>query len=263
MNSVEVAKGDEFAKGMVKWEDDDFQNINNYINWQVETVRPLLGERVLEVGAGHGVFASLLLKKRDFERYVAIEPSVNFFEKLQKRLPQVETANKTLDDLDDSYDGQFDSIFSVHVLEHIEDDVAFLRNAKRLLRPGGRMIFLVPALNCLMSQMDRNIGHFRRYNKQMIIDIAGQAGYSVVQLKYDNFIGILGWWWFCKIRNVHYQTKGKKKKLMWAFNFFDKVVLPTIGRMERVFPPPVGLSLTGVLEKPADENVRGGTHEVS
>jgi SAM-dependent methyltransferase len=41
-------------------------------------------------------------------------------------------------------DGSFDAIVCSHVLEHIEDDAAAMREMRRLLRPGGWAIVMVP-----------------------------------------------------------------------------------------------------------------------
>ncbi len=49
------------------------------------------------------------------------------------------------------------------VLEHIQDDEAFLRNLYSLLRPGGRLYLTVPAYSWLWSADDDYAGHFRRY----------------------------------------------------------------------------------------------------
>jgi hypothetical protein len=49
------------------------------------------------------------------------------------------------------------------VVEHIEDDIGFLRHLWDLLEPGGMLYLTVPAFNFLWSHEDVNAGHFRRY----------------------------------------------------------------------------------------------------
>jgi len=51
------------------------------------------------------------------------------------------------------------------VLEHIEDHAAAARDLRRLLKPGGRAILSVPALQQLFGQHDIELGHYRRYSK--------------------------------------------------------------------------------------------------
>ena len=60
--------------------------------------------------------------------------------------------------------GEFDSAVMINVLEHIEDDVAALRTLRRLLRPGGRIVLYVPALNGLYGAYDRKVGYFHVVN---------------------------------------------------------------------------------------------------
>lgn len=60
--------------------------------------------------------------------------------------------------------GKFDLILMLDVLEHVEDDVEFLRETVRQnLRPGGTLLISVPAWKHLISQHDRWLHHFRRY----------------------------------------------------------------------------------------------------
>jgi 2-polyprenyl-3-methyl-5-hydroxy-6-metoxy-1,4-benzoquinol methylase len=49
------------------------------------------------------------------------------------------------------------------VLEHIDDEQAFLREIRRCLAPGGRIYLSVPAGRWLWSDDDVQAGHFRRY----------------------------------------------------------------------------------------------------
>jgi SAM-dependent methyltransferase len=65
------------------------------------------------------------------------------------------------------------------VLEHIRDDVGFLQEVKRLLRPRGRVYLTVPAYPWLWSDEDAAAGHCRRYSLDSVCRTLKQAGYSV------------------------------------------------------------------------------------
>jgi len=248
---------DPFAKGMVAWSQEDEKVLENYRLWQVGLISPYLGSRTIEVGAGNGIFAQAVLDGRSFERYIALEPSDHFFEGLKDIAREtsggVEVQQATIDEVvrDGSLLGTFDSVFSVHVLEHIEDDLNFVRKAFQLIRPGGHFVALVPALDFLYSPLDKTIGHFRRYEKAKMSRLAESAGVEVVMNRYDNLIGILGWLWVCKIRKVDYQSNENKRKLKGYFSFFSNYILPFASRIEKVVPPPIGLNLSCVLRKPA------------
>jgi len=49
------------------------------------------------------------------------------------------------------------------VLEHVQDDKAFLRMVARCLKPGGMLYITVPAYGAMWSSDDERAGHFRRY----------------------------------------------------------------------------------------------------
>ena len=245
-----AASSNDVAKGMVHWEASDCDNLSNYTRLQTEWILPYIGRRVLEVGAGGGRLTSTLHAQVKFDRYVAVEPSPVLLKQFQSRCPGVEVNQTRIEDLPAQYSSEFDTILLVHVLEHIEEDLEFLRRLCRFLKPGGRIIILVPALNWLMSDLDRNIGHFRRYDNGMMRRLSDELGLPLEVLRYENLIGIPGWLWFCKIRKVHYQESGSKRKLFWAFNIFDKYILPWIAKIEKWIPPPIGLHLTAILKDP-------------
>jgi SAM-dependent methyltransferase len=68
-------------------------------------------------------------------------------------------------------DDTFDLAVAFDVLEHIEDDVKAVAELKRVLKPGGRFVFSVPANQALFSAHDRALGHFRRYSKSSTRDL--------------------------------------------------------------------------------------------
>jgi len=60
--------------------------------------------------------------------------------------------------------GSMPAVGVFDVVEHIEDDVAFLRHLRDLLEPGGMLYITVPAYQLLWSQADVTAGHYRRHN---------------------------------------------------------------------------------------------------
>lgn len=68
------------------------------------------------------------------------------------------------------------------VLEHVDDGAA-LAECRRVLRPGGLLVALVPAWPCLWSERDRRAGHRRRYTRRTLRDAVAGAGFRVVELR--------------------------------------------------------------------------------
>ena len=85
------------------------------------------------------------------------------------------------------------------VLEHIDNDIAFLEDLEKLLIPGGRVFLTVPAYNILHSNEDDEAGHFRRYTKKSLSRCMKAAGLEVEYTSY--FFSILPLPIFCFINS--------------------------------------------------------------
>ena len=250
-----MSDSDQFVRGMSAWSEDDDAVLDRYRLWQLDLISPYLGRTVLEVGAGNGRFANVAHQEgRSFDRYLALEPGTHFFtglQKLQRAIPNFKVEDSVIDALPASCTAAFDTVLSIHVMEHVEDDEAFLRQCLEKVSANGFVVILVPALNALYSDLDRKIGHFRRYDKPMMRELARRAGAELLVNRYDNLIGVLGWYWICKVRGVDYHTAENKKALKGSFGFFSRYVLPVMSAVEKHVSPPIGLNLTAVLRRKA------------
>ena len=79
---------------------------------------------------------------------------------------------------------RYDLLLLFDVLEHIEDDGAFLDAGLDMLKPGGRLMVNVPALQSLFSAYDRAAGHVRRYSLPELANRLEQHGLVVEQGTY-------------------------------------------------------------------------------
>ncbi|HEX3804251.1 MAG TPA: class I SAM-dependent methyltransferase [Solirubrobacteraceae bacterium] len=77
-------------------------------------------------------------------------------------------------------DQSVDVAVTVNLLEHVPDDGLALREIARILRPGGRMVAVVPAGPRTYDYYDRFLGHERRYAKRELWDKCSGAGLSPV-----------------------------------------------------------------------------------
>jgi len=66
------------------------------------------------------------------------------------------------------------------VIEHLEDPVPALLEARRVLMPGGVVLVTAPAHAWLWSEADRFLGHHRRYTRQMVRRDLERAGFQVL-----------------------------------------------------------------------------------
>jgi SAM-dependent methyltransferase len=83
-------------------------------------------------------------------------------------------------------DGSFDLAVSLDVVEHLDDDLAALRELRRVVRPGGALLVTVPAYQWLWSGHDVINHHCRRYTRRSLQRAAEQAGWQQVRTTYFN-----------------------------------------------------------------------------
>lgn len=83
-------------------------------------------------------------------------------------------------------DHTFDLVTALDVVEHIDDDVAGLREMRRVLRPGGRVLLFVPTFMFLWGLQDDVSHHRRRYRMTELRQAATAAGLEVERTTYAN-----------------------------------------------------------------------------
>jgi SAM-dependent methyltransferase len=80
----------------------------------------------------------------------------------------------------------FDLAVSLDVIEHLDDDLAALRELRRVVAPGGALLITVPAYQWLWSGHDVVNHHYRRYTRRSLLCVAEQAGWESVRTTYFN-----------------------------------------------------------------------------
>ena len=155
----------------------------NYNRFLIEELlawsRGLAG--VLDFGAGNGRFAAAL--HEEGVDVHAIEPDSGLRDKIEaKGVP-------TYESLDRVEDRHFQGVYSINVLEHLEDDAEFLRGFHRCLQPGGRLFIYVPAFPVLFYANDERVGHVRRYTRSVLVNRIRTAGFDVEHAGYVDCLG--------------------------------------------------------------------------
>lgn len=211
--------------------------------WLYEEMKPYLGNRILEVGCGVGNFVRHLSNS---ELYIGTDIAHSSVEQVKQTYQDhLNMEAFVLDVTDPNFKTlakfQPDTIISINVFEHIEDHFLAMQHCHHALAPGGKLIIVVPAHQAIYGTMDSSIGHYRRYNKRTLAKVMEQAGFSVLTQKYINAAGALGWY-------INGRLFKKETPPSDQLKFFNKLV-PTLKRIERAIPPPVGISVLTVSEK--------------
>ncbi len=214
-----------------------------YFAWQAQIAKEQLGRRIVEVGCGTGNFTQHLV---DRELVVGLDVVDGCVEQARERFsgrPNLQFRN--LDVQDPAFRElntlRPDSVVCLNVLEHVRDDRLALEHMRQVLIPGGRAVFLLPAFESLYGPIDENLGHFRRYSKPSWRALAEAAGFRVKISRYFNSIGFFGWWANARIFKKQSQSEGQ-------IELFDRVVVPTLSKLEGWVEPPFGQSIFTVIE---------------
>jgi SAM-dependent methyltransferase len=83
-------------------------------------------------------------------------------------------------------DGEFDLVTALDVVEHLDDDLAGLREFRRVLRPGGHILLFVPTFMFLWGVQDEVSNHRRRYRLPELRRVVEKAGFEIERTTYAN-----------------------------------------------------------------------------
>lgn len=162
-----------------------------YAHSKYELILRYLADRtnlhILNVGCGSGELSFLLAQLG--HHVIGIDPAEKYIAVARKTLVRLALSNCSfLVSSVEEYEPteHFDCVISTDVLEHIEHDrVAFTKMAE-LVAPGSTIIVTVPAGPWLFGYHDKSLGHFRRYTRPSLRQIAD--GYCQIErLRYFGF----------------------------------------------------------------------------
>jgi SAM-dependent methyltransferase len=191
---------------------------------------------VLDFGAGMGLYADML--KDDTKSTIdCLEPD----KKLQKMLTK--KGYKVLASADDLKPNSYDVIYSLNVMEHIEDDHKVFGQLTKALKKNGIIVIYVPAFQSLYSSMDKLVEHHRRYRKSHLRKMANDNDLKIVTLQYCDPIGFGAALAFKAVGNKSGVISPRSVKI------YDRVAFPVSRIVEPASKHIVGKNVVLVAEK--------------
>ncbi len=206
-----------------------FDNYKNFRNYQLNLIKVYLGNRLAEVGPGSG--ANLHYYYKYPNKIDLYEPSKNLYLNLKKKFKQknIRIFNKKF-----NTNIKYDTIIYLDVIEHIKNDAQEIKKAFKALKKNGYLVIGVPAFQHLYSNFDRDINHFKRYNKGDFGKILKKIKHKKVDMFYYDSIGYI-FSLMSKLFISDYKKDFEKKlifwnSIIWISKILDKIVFRLFGK---------------------------------
>jgi SAM-dependent methyltransferase len=129
-----------------------------------------------DVGAGDMLYVTRQLAERSIHRVIAVDTAF--------ALPVAASMVDAHTSISKVPRAGTDCAFLMDVLEHVDRDDVFLREALTIMRPGGLVVITVPAHRRLWSDHDVFLGHRRRYSRRDLLQLLESCGLIVHECFY-------------------------------------------------------------------------------
>ena len=231
----DIYHADEYGSGILV----HLESARRFNLWMGEVLRPYVGDRILEIGAGIGNLTKQFIPR---ELYVVSDINPHYLQYLHSYAhgkPYIHVLHVDAGNPEHfrNLGGAFDTVLMINVLEHVPDEEIALKNVWSALAPGGRAVILVPCHPSLYGSLDVVLGHRERYTKSSLQHALERVGFRLEELFDFNRCSVPGWWVNGKLLRKKTFSKPQLKILDSA--------MPVLKRVDR-FLPWQGLSMIAV-----------------
>lgn len=132
--------------------------------------------RIVDIGCGDAYFTTELAKKHNLTNIYGVDINGEDYKN--------ENGVKIVNDIEKIPFNYVNMYIMMDVLEHIEDDVAYLEGVRKQISDGGVLFVTVPAFQCLFSEHDKFLKHYRRYSYRELRDKMEKVGFEIIEAHY-------------------------------------------------------------------------------
>ena len=202
--------------------------------------KKFLKNKTLEVGAGLGSFTRNYFKEINDVSITEIDQ--NNFNILKEKFKneQINIFSEKIQQIN----GKFESIIYLNVLEHIESDLEEIDDALSKLSKGGYLIIVVPAHQKLFTNFDKEIGHFRRYDKKFF-----KRNYKNASIEKLVYVDAMGYFLYF-LNKVIFSKETYPSSL--KVQIWDKIFTPITIFIDFILGYKFGKNVLCVLKKTSD-----------
>lgn len=202
---------------------------------------------ILEIGSGIGLITEDLA---NIAPVTATDISKDFCSMLKEKFwyrPDIKVVNWDATQSSGLDDQKFDLIVAFNVLEHIKDDQEALENWRQMLNDEGQLVLLVPSSPGLFSNIDKAVGHYRRYEATKLKETLAK-NFEIQECTFGNSLGVFGWY----LNGVLLKRQTLSKGLLTFYSFFKPFLRPVEAVLERF----MGLNILVVCSKAKADSKR-------
>jgi SAM-dependent methyltransferase len=210
------------------------RNYNRWLTNKIIAGKPLRAAKIADLGAGRGTLAEML-RARGLG-ISCVEPDPENQAVLRRLGFQVHST------MEEYELGSLDYVYTLNVLEHVNDDEALVRVAFSRLRRGGRIFIYVPAFPILWSTLDDHVEHRRRYRRGPMKAMLNRVGLTPEHIRYADCLGFFAAFIFGRSAATKISPRA-----IWLY---DRLLFPVSRFLDPVLGYLFGKNLIAVCRKP-------------
>src|SRR5438093_11175267 len=214
----------------------------NYNRWIADNFYSYIKAPLLEFGAGIGNISELL---SSYTTLCLTDTNDRMLTHLKNKFSHNNDVSVNFLDITqpppEHLVGSFQTVIGINVLEHVEDDEKAPFHLRNVLKPSGRLLLLVPAKKWAYTNLDQQLGHFRRYVKKELGVKLVKASFHLEKLYFFNIVGLMSW-----IIRDKIQSSGGLRP--YQVSLFDTIV-PILNRVKSKISMPSVISLLAFAQK--------------